>query len=326
MKTLVATGILLIAWTAAAAAQPSGIDEIPRDVWDRPSLEGVWNFSSDIPLERPERFGGREFMTEEEVAELRVRLAAADAASDEAYPDRRTGGYNDFWVERAAAPITTHDAHRVSANGRPAAPQDGVDHGAGGSWMTCPGERPVRFVSPASHGPPRDRGLSERGWWLQRRPPFIPASTTTTCRSCRAATRGVLTEMVHDARIVPIGDRPPLDDRIGLWSGSSRGHWDGDTLVVETRNFNGLTKSFGVFGTSEHKVLTERFTRTDRDTVEYEWTIDDPATFTDRFTAIVPLTRVAGELHEYACHEGNYGMENILRGARAEERAAQEGR
>ena len=86
-----------------------------------------------------------------------------------------------------------------------------------------------------------------------------------------------------------------------------------------TKNFNGLTKSFSAFGTSTEKVLTEKFTRIDAVTVNYEFTVDDPATFTDRFTAVVPMTRVAGDLHEYACHEGNYGMENTLAGARAEE-------
>ena len=130
----------------------------------------------------------------------------------------------------------------------------------------------------------------------------------------------ILTEMIHDTRIVPLGDRPPLDEAIGLWSGDPRGYWDGDTLVVESRNFNGLTKSFGAFGTSEDKLLTERFSRIGPYTVNYEWTIDDPSTFTDKFTAIVPMTKVDGELHECACHEGNYGMENILRGARMQEK------
>ena len=89
---------------------------------------------------------------------------------------------------------------------------------------------------------------------------------------------------------------------------------------METRNFNGLTQSFSAFGTSAHKLLTERFTRVDSYTVNYEWTIDDPSTFTDKITAIVPMTKVAGQLYEYACHEGNYGMLNILRGERMSER------
>jgi hypothetical protein len=134
--------------------------------------------------------------------------------------------------------------------------------------------------------------------------------------------------MIHDARIVPLyasaDDLPSLDDDVRLWAGDSRGYWEGDTLVVQTRNFNGLTASFGSSGTSYDKVLTEKFTRVARDTVNYEFTIEDPSTYTDRFTAIVPMTKVAGQIYEYACHEGNYGMVNILRGARVEEALAEQ--
>jgi hypothetical protein len=104
-----------------------------------------------------------------------------------------------------------------------------------------------------------------------------------------------------------------------LWSGDSRGYWDKDTLVVITRNFSDLTFSFSSQGTAFDKVLTERFTRTAADTVEYAFTVDDPTTFTDKVSAVIPMTKVAGQLYEYACHEGNYGMVNILRGARAQE-------
>jgi hypothetical protein len=139
----------------------------------------------------------------------------------------------------------------------------------------------------------------------------------------------LLTEMIHDARIVPLydfaSDAQALDAEVGLWTGDSRGYWDGDTLVVVTRNFNGLSASFGQAGTSADKVLTERFTRVDELTVDYEFTVEDPATFTDSFTGIVPMTKVGGLLYEYACHEGNYGMVNILRGARAQERRDAEG-
>ncbi|MCH8176544.1 MAG: hypothetical protein IIC59_15325, partial [Proteobacteria bacterium] len=101
-------------------------------------------------------------------------------------------------------------------------------------------------------------------------------------------------------------------------------YFDGDTLVVETRNFNDLTQSFGVYGSSLNKVLTERFTRVDAYTVNYEFTIDDPSTFKDKITAMVPMAKVDGLMYEYACHEGNYGMLNTLRGARMEERRALE--
>ena len=128
-----------------------------------------------------------------------------------------------------------------------------------------------------------------------------------------------MTEMIHDARIVPIDGNLPLSDEIKLWTGDSRGYWDDDTLVVETSNFNGLTQSFGVYGTSKDKLLTERFTRVGPFTVDYEFTVDDPSTFDDKIVVKVPMAKVDGQLYEYACHEGNYGMVNILRGERISE-------
>ena len=329
MKTLLTLSLLIMS-VPVLAGQAQNDAEIPRNVWDQPSLEGVWNFASDVPMQRPRRFGDRQFMTNEEVAELRARLAAADAASDQSIPQERrlaagdrVGGYNDFWVESAG--ITEHfrTSHVVyPTNGRLPARVDGVDSIAGGLGPDVPGQRPVRFtVGGISKDGPEDRGLSERCIvGFNAGPPFVPSIYNNNVQIVQNRDHVViLTEMIHDARVVPIGDRPPLDEAIGLWSGSARGYWDGDTLVVETRNFNGLTKSFSAFGTSSDKVLTERFTRIDPITVNYEWTVEDPATFTDKITAIVPMTKVAGELHEYACHEGNYGMENILTGARMEE-------
>jgi hypothetical protein len=321
-------GLLLCAPAAVLAGQQADNYEAPRTAWGAPDLHGVWNFSSNVPMQRPQRYGDREFMTEEEVAQLRARLAAADAASDQAVPQRQggPGGYNDFWVESAG--ITNHirTSHLVyPTDGRFPGIVDGVDVIAGGLGDDVTGERPVRFVvGGISKDGPEDRGLSERCIvGFNAGPPFVPSLYNNNIQIFQSEDHAViLTEMIHDVRIVPIGDGTPLADTIGLWSGDSRGHWDGDTLVVETRNFNGLTKSFSAFGTSDGKVLTERFTRIDPFTVNYEWTVEDPATFADKFTAIVPMTKVAGELHEYACHEGNYGMENILRGARMEEIAA----
>ena len=127
--------------------------------------------------------------------------------------------------------------------------------------------------------------------------------------------------MVHDARIVPLDDTPHIDDGIRLWTGDSRGYWEGDTLVVETRNFTGLSQSFkpSPYGDDYNKVITERFARVDPYTMSYEFTLNDPGTFTDEITARIPMSLVDGQLYEYACHEGNYGMTNTLRGARWEE-------
>ena len=195
----------------------------------------------------------------------------------------------------------------------------GVEIVFGGLGDDVPGQRPVRFVvGGISKDGPEDRGLSERCIvGFNSGPPFMPSLYNNNVQIVQNKDSAVIvTEMIHDARVVLIGERPPLDEDIGLWSGDSRGYYDGDTLVVETRNFNGMTQSFSGFGDSADKLLTEKFTRIDPYTVDYEWTIDDPSTFTDKITVIVPMTKVAGQLYEYACHEGNYGMANIIRGAR----------
>ena len=325
-------GLILLLISGSAIAQDDFV--APRTEWGQPDLQGVWNFSSNVPLTRPSRFDDREFMTPEEVEELRARLAAADAASDQAVPrideTNDPGGYNDFWVESAGITDRIRTSHIVyPTNGQMPAPVEGVDIVFGGLGDDVDGERPVRFVvGGIGKDGPEDRGLSERCIvGFNSGPPFMPSLYNNNVQIFQNRdTAVILTEMIHDARIVPIGERPPLDEDIGLWSGDSRGYYDGDTLVVETRNFNGLTQSFGGFGHSADKVLTEKFTRIDEFTVDYEWTIDDPSTFTDKMTVIVPMTKVAGQLYEYACHEGNYGMTNIIRGARAQEAlAAEEG-
>jgi len=189
------------------------------------------------------------------------------------------------------------------------------------------GERPVRVITGGigSDGP-EDRALSERCiMGFNAGPPLSPSLYNNNLQIIQNKDHVVImTEMVHDVRIVPLNIEAPLDENIGLWSGDSKGSWDAETLVVETRNFNGLTQSFGSAGTSETKFLIERFTRTSNGAIEYKYTLEDPLAYTDKITGIIPLTKVAGLLYEYACHEGNYGMTNILRGARAEEARAAE--
>ena len=328
MKKTILTVILAAVATVSLHGQTADTYVAPRTEWGQPDLQGVWNFSSDVPMQRPQRFGEREFMTDEEVAELQARLAAADATSDQAVPQREggPGGYNDFWVERAGITDYIRTSHIVyPTDGRIPARVAGVEATAGGLGPDVEGERPVRFVvGGIGKTGPEDRGLSERCIvGFNSGPPFIPSLYNNNVQILQNKDHAVImTEMIHDARIVPLDGRPYTDEEIGQWSGDSKGYWDEETLVVVTRNFNGLTQSFSAFGTSDDKVLTERFTRVDPYTVNYEWTIEDPSTFTDKLTAIVPMTKVAGELFEYACHEGNYGMLNILRGSRVEELTA----
>ena len=131
----------------------------------------------------------------------------------------------------------------------------------------------------------------------------------------------ILVEMIHDARIIPLDGRPHADQRIRQWLGDSRGRWEGDTLVVETTNFTPVNgRALTVFGANETTRLVERFTRIDDTTIDYQFTVSDPAEYTTPWTASIPMTNLDGLLYEYACHEGNYGLENILAGARAAER------
>jgi hypothetical protein len=132
----------------------------------------------------------------------------------------------------------------------------------------------------------------------------------------------ILTEMIHDVRIIPLDGRPHLPKNIRQWLGDSRGHWDGDTLIVDTTNFSDKTN---LAGSDESLHLIERFTRTDANTILYEFTVDDPTAFTRVWKGEVPLTKAPGPIYEYACHEANYSMTTILKGARAQEREAASG-
>lgn len=302
---------------------------VPRTEWGQPDLQGVWNFSSNRPMQRPQQFGERQFLTPEEVMEMAALRAAADARSDSALP---VGGvdesYNDFWIENAGIGDNVRTSHIVDPpNGRIPALVEGAIRSEGVyGGATTGGSRPVRMAAGGiGTDGPEDRGLSERCIvGFNAGPPFVPSLYNNNVQIFQNKDHVViLTEMIHDARTVPLyssaDDLPALNDELRFWSGNSAGYWDGDTLVVVTRNFSELTPSFGSSGASEEKTLTERFTRVNQFTVDYQFTLDDPSTYTDQFTAIVPMTKVAGQLYEYACNEGNYGMVNILRGARVQE-------
>ena len=272
-----------------------------RTEWGQPNLQGVWNFSSNRPMQRPANFGEREFLTADEVEESQRRRAAQDANSDAALDiEGVDGSYNDFWIENAGIGVDVRTSHIVyPSNGRLPSLVEGAIAGQGVYGGDTTGEsRPVRIAAGGiGTDGPEDRGLSERCIiGFNAGPPMIPSLYNNNLQIIQHQDTVVLvTEMIHDARMVPL---------------SARGN---------APNFNGLSSSFGAAGTSYDKVLTERFTRRGPITVEYEFTVDDPSTFTDKFTAIVPMTKVAGQLYEYACHEGNYGMVNILRGARVQE-------
>ena len=330
--TLTSAAFLVMAFFAVLPLSSLAADDYKaaRTEWGQPDLQGVWNFASNTPMQRPAIFGEREFLNADEIEEMQRRRAAEDASYDGAGSFR--GGvdeaYNDFWVERVGIGGDERTSLLVyPTNGRLPPLVEGAIAKQGSfvfSSDTTGESRPVRIEAGGIGADgPEDRGLSERCIiGFNAGPPLRPASYNNNIQIIQNKDTVVLiTEMIHDARIVPLSSRDsaPLDDAVRLWTGDSRGYWDKETLVVETRNFNGLSASYGEAGTSYDKVLTERFTRRGPITVDYEFTVDDPTTFTDKFTAIIPMTKVAGQLYEYACHEGNYGMVNILRGARVQE-------
>jgi hypothetical protein len=332
-KKIAVPFLILLGAPLAALAQSDY--EVPRTEWGQPDLQGVWNFSSDIPMQRPTQYGTRQFLTAAEIEEIKARQAASDAASDSALNIEGVDeSYNDFWVENAGIGDSVRTSHIIF-------PEDGqmpaLVEGAVGRQGMYGGEttgesRPVRIAAGGiGTDGPEDRGLSERCIiGFNAGPPFTPSLYNNNVQIFQSRdTAVIMTEMIHDARIVPLFDSADamasLDEDVRLYTGDSKGYWDGDTLVVVTKNFNGLSTSFSGVGTSLEKTLTERFTRVDEITVDYEFTIEDPGTFSDTITAVVPMTKVAGQVYEYACHEGNYGMVNILRGARVQERLEAEG-
>ncbi|MXX07116.1 MAG: hypothetical protein F4234_07185 [Gammaproteobacteria bacterium] len=340
MKIKTLTGFIAFLLAGSFALAQDGDYQVPRTEWGQPDLQGVWNFSSDVPMQRPQRYGTQQFLTEEELEERRAQVAANRAAADAAAaqlvldpeaPEATSnpGGYNDFWIEVAGLGDVVRTSHIIHPeDGRIPPAVEGAARQFGGLGPDIPGERPVRYVvGGISKDGPEDRGLSERCIvGFNSGPPFVPSLYNNNMQIFQNRdTAVIMTEMIHDARIVPLVEKPPLHDDVRLWSGDSRGWWDGDTLVVETKNFTGYRQTFASTGTDYDMVLTERFTRTAYDTVEYEFTIDDPSTFTDRITAVVPMIKVAGQIYEYACHEGNYGMMNTLRGARVDEQRQAEG-
>ena len=336
--------VLILVLTASAMAAPAAAQtgaELPRLADGRPDLQGVWDFRTLTPLERPEERAGQARLTPEEAAAIEAAAARRTVEADRPTPVRTAplpaGGsivsYNDFWNDHGARLV---DDHRTSLivdppDGRVPPQRPGARRQIAADDDRATPDRPVRFLvgGIGTHGP-EDRGLAERCLLgFNAGPPIVPVAPRGRYNQNMQLFQTpdhvvVFTEMVHEARIVPLDGRDPLPDGVRQWMGSSRGRWEGDTLVVETTNFTDKTASFVPFtrlaiGTGRTRRLTERFRLVGADTLLYEFTVDDPVTFTRPFTASIPMQRGTAPLFEYACHEGNYGMRNLLSGARVQE-------
>jgi hypothetical protein len=286
-----------------------------RTPWGDPDLQGLWTNATITPFERPRELGDKQTLSAEEAAAFEKQTVQARDA------DRREGAgadadlalaYNQFWYDRGTKVVGTRRTSLVVD------PPDGRIPS-----LTAEGQRradaraAARRRSPADG--PEDRALAERCiLWPTAGPPMLPGGYNNNYQILQTPTHVViLVEMIHDVRIIPLDPRPHASPSIRQWLGDSRGHWEGNTLVVTTTNFTNKTN---FRGSSEDLRLTERFTRADADTINYEFTVEDPTTFTKPWTAAVPMTKAEGPIFEYACHEGNYGMTNLLSGARAEEK------
>jgi hypothetical protein len=277
------------------------------------------------PLERPKELGDKQVWTEKEAAEFErqaVESRNADTNRDKTQRavvngTAETGdvalAYNDFWWDRGTKVIGTRRTSLIVD------PPDGRI-----PPMTAEGKKRVEAQDAARERPawgPEDRSVGERCiLGFNSGPPMLPGGYNMNVQIFQTSGYvALLNEMVHNARIVPTDARPHLSPAVRQWVGDSRGHWDGDTFVIETTNFYNTT-SFR--GSSPNLHLTERFTRVDADTLLYEFTANDPSTWTKPWTVQIPMVRSDGPIYEYACHEGNYAMTGILAGARADEAKA----
>lgn len=310
-----------LAITAAVSAHIGGQSARPPDS-TRPSFEkrdpsGVWTFSTLTPLERPAEFSGKPFLTDAEAAAFEKRtIERNDRDRRDRNPELDlNGAYNDAWFDRGRHVATVNGRKRTSLivdppDGRiPALTPDGQRRAAA--------RDAARREHPADG--PEDRPLAERCLLFNAGPPMLPGPYNNYVELVAFQDAFVIfNEMIHDARIVPLDGRAHAAPEIRRWQGDSRGRWEGDTLVVDTTNFTDRT-SFR--GSSDQLHLVERFTRVGAATLLYEFTVQDPATFTTPWSVALPMTRTKDRILEYACHEANYAMTGILRGARYEEKA-----
>ena len=289
----------------------------PRTAWGAPDLMGIWDFRTITPLERPDELAGKEVLADREAAEFQTKTRKErnnDQRPEKAADDVRRA-YNDFWLDYGDS--LTEDK-RTSLIVDPPERKIPTLTAAG---QVRADERKQVMERPA-HGP-EDRGAFERCLLgFNAGPPMHPSGYNNNVQIFQTPDSvALLIEMVHDVRVVPLDARPHLPEDMRQWKGDSRGRWEGDTLVVETRNFTEAT-SFRGSGPNMH--LIERFTRLSPDRLLYEFTIDDPESFTKPWTVAVPMKKTEQPIYEYACHEGNYSMENMLAGARAQEKAGEQ--
>lgn len=295
---------------AATARTPNGSSwKMPMTPWGDPDLQGIWSYASLTPLERPVALGDREFFTPEEAAK-REQATTEDAPP----PPGDPGTYNAYWFDRGKVSSDLRTSLIIEPkNGR----------------LPLTADARKRLAERAAYlkAHPADSWLDRTAWdrcITYHGVPPVSTGYNNVYQILQTPGQVVIhTENIHDVRVIPLDGRPKLPDTIRQWNGSSRGRWEGKTLVVETANYSKGTEHR--FPSSEQTRAVERFTRTADDKIDYQFTIEDPTLYTQPWTAVRTMPRLTDYvIYEYACHEGNYAMTNILKGERARE--AKEGR
>jgi hypothetical protein len=303
--------------TKSARARPATSAKkwtVPRTAWGHPDLQGLWNNGTVTPLERPAELADREFLSEKEwqafAKESAERAAQrpADVEADVAL------AYDNEWWDRGA-PLARTSLITDPTNGKlpPLTPEgqkfvadlaaERAKHGYADSWV--------------------DRPLQERCLLYHGVPPFPTGYNNNYHIVQTPQTVAIRYEMMAETRIIPLDGRPHLGPRIPQWMGNSRGHWEGDTLVIETTDYSAQT-TFRFPADYRTLKVVERFTRTGADAIDYQFTVYNPSMYTRPWTGVLPMSKTPGPIYEYACHEGNIGLADVLRGHRYEERMAAE--
>jgi hypothetical protein len=315
----------LVGQTATRATKESALTKtkagtVPRTADGHPNLQGIWTNTTITPLERSIDLAGKSVLTEAEAKAYEKQIL------DRVNFDRRDGGpevdvtraYNNLFMDRGTQLATIDGKKRSSII---VDPTDGRI-----PPLTPEGTKRLdaQTKSLEVYDSYRNRPLAERcviGQASTGGPPMLPGPYNNNYQIVQTpGSLMILVEQIHDVRIIRLDGRPHLPANIRQWMGDSLGHWEGDTLVVDTTN---LTDKTGFRGSTENLHVIERFTRVDANTIVYRFTIDDPSTFTRQWTGEYPFLAAAGPIYEYACHEGNYAMGDILRGARLQEKAPQ---
>jgi hypothetical protein len=286
----------------------------PRTADNQPDLQGIWTNGTITPLERPRELAEKAFFTPDEAAQYEKQVRERNHGDRrDVNPDADLAvGYNDFWWDRGTKVVSTLRTSIIVD------PPDGrIPALTPEAQKKAAARAEARKLHPADG--PENMSLADR-CIARPGPPMVPAGYNNNHRIVQTSQHVVIfSEMMHDARIIPLDARPHLPGNVRQWFGDSRGRWEGDTLVVETTNFTDKTN---FRGSGDNLRLVERFTRIDQDTLLYRFTVNDPQSFERPWSGEIPMKRADGPIFEYACHEGNYSIVNSLSAARAEEKGA----